>query len=246
MILSTETHDDRLDVAWTASTVIAPEELLEVKLSLSLPEGAEERDAPVIMQAEWDLPYGLKQVTDAEPVFPVEISAESRTLTFRFLSAQETFGEMSASLELKGGGRVELNKVWISIFWPRTESDPEGLSAEGRRLLVAVVNFVRAGHDPYRNGHIFLADYVAFFADFLNIQIPEAIARMVSRELDIGLEGLPLDHERRLAIIHGLTSFYGIVRLQLEAEEECVEDDLRPVEILAQRELPDEDIEEEV
>ncbi len=135
--------------------------------------------------------------------------------------------------ELEGFGEIHINLAyntpdaptntisfanWVSVF-TRQLADGATLSDPLRKRLVDVVN------TRVRNGHIFLADFVSFFNDFLNVEIPDRIANILSGEFALQDEGLPVDHEKYLLIIKGETTFYGIERLELIYEEHCNESD---------------------
>ncbi len=216
MLLSTPATTSLLDVISTAPTVVQPGERVEVKIRIIAKNDCE------LLGLGWEAPKSLTQSSVAAG-FPVVLQAGQtfNTQTIFITTAQtEDFGEMQAHLRARNGSGEEITvdwTAWISIFTRRKADDPEGLSDELRKRLLDVVNA------RVRNGHIFLANQVAFCDDFLNIEIPGSTASLISE--DPIIEGLPVDPEQRLMIILGSLSFYGFEDIKLLAEEFCPESD---------------------
>ena len=158
--------------------------------------------------------------------FPITLAAND-SFDWEFLiqssKNQEGFGIIHSKTKLKledGESQDIITDTWLSVF-KEMLADKEGLSYELRKKLIEVINY------RIRNGHIFLANYELFFNDFLNINIPESIARFLSEEFGLPSEGLPVDDEIRYEVIIGKYSFYGIEELEMLAEEDCNESDSR-------------------
>ena len=221
MKLITPVHTTFLDIASTALTTIQPGETLGVLIHVTAIQACE------LVELGWKVPSVLKISPTPGPSLPIKLEA-GRAIdlqaTFASNAEQEGFGEVHASLKVSpAGGREETVtwSAWISVFKRQTADDPEQLSEELRHRLVQVVNA------RPRNGHIFLADFVAFFDHFLNIAVPKSIVIMLAQDLMLGAEGLPLSPEILLEIILGNKRFYGIDSLELIPEEECEESDDR-------------------
>ncbi len=222
MQLTTPTETPLVQVAATAPTVVQPGEEVVVTIAV------EARQPVELLALQWEAPEVVRLVPDQRLDLPVSLRAGERfeaRQVFLTDPQQEGFGEMHATLALRGEGETARTAAswtaWISVFEPMKAPDDEPLNDRGRRRLIEVVN-ARA-----RNGHIFLADSVAFFDDFLHILISERLAAVLAREFGFADEGLPLDRAAYLHVILGLLSFYGIEKLELIAEEECEESDDR-------------------
>jgi hypothetical protein len=220
MLLSTPAQTHSVDLTVTAPTVIPPGERMTAQVRVAAKQPCE------LTGLQWDAPQ-LLTLAPAEMPFPVSLPAGGAFETgaeFLSDSQREGFGELRAALQIRlpdGAEETLACVAWISVFTREVASDDEQLSDPLRRRLMEVVN-ARA-----RNGHIFLADYAAFFDDFLNVEIPQRIAERLSEEFNFPSEGLPLDAETRYEMILGNKTFYGIERLELIAEEECEESDDR-------------------
>lgn len=215
MLLSTPTHTPLLDVVSTAATVVQPGERLEVKIRVFAKKDCE------LLGLDWKAPTSLKQLS-SQTTFPITLSSGQSFETqviFSTDAQREDFGEMQANLRARAGSEeLTINwTAWISVFTRRRADSPEGLSNELRQSLLDVVNA------RVRNGHIFLADQVAFCDDFLNIEIPVPIASLISE--DTIIDGLPIDPEQRQMIILGMMTFYGFDDIKLLAMEHCPESD---------------------
>lgn len=138
---------------------------------------------------------------------------------------EESYAELRGSLVFRSGDASESRTAewnhWLSIFAQAAAGESEPLSDELRDRLIGVTNA------RPRNGHIFLADHVRYFADYLNILIPERLAAILAREFGLSDQGLPVDEEQYLLFAQGRRTFYGIEKLELLAEEYCNESDDR-------------------
>lgn len=140
-------------------------------------------------------------------------------IVFETLEDREGFGDITTKViynDPNGEIKTALFSVWISVFI-REIAEYSSLPDHLREKLVQVVNY------RPRNGHIFLADFVSFFDDFLNIEIPQKIAGLLADEFALDQEGLPVDKEKYISIIRGDITFYGIEKLELIYEEHCNE-----------------------
>lgn len=220
MLLTTPVRSTFADLAFIAPTVIQPGESAVVAVRVNAIQPCE------LLALVWNVPPSLKISPTTEPQLPVKLEA-GRTFALQatLVSAgQEGFGEIQASLQARlASGQAEKVtwSAWLSIFKRQSAAGMEQLSDELRRRLVQVVN-ARA-----RNGHILIADFVAFFDHFLNIEVPRSIAILVAQEMNLPAEGLPLSPEMFLEIVLGNKRFYGLDSLELIPEEECVESDDR-------------------
>ena len=70
-----------------------------------------------------------------------------------------------------------------------------------------------------------MADHVRFFSEFLNVEVTAEIAAILTDELLLEEEGLPVNEEIFYAIVTGQTQFYGMEKLELIYEEYCNESD---------------------
>lgn len=223
MKLNSKFTNDFLEVVITSSTVIEPQEkaLLHVHWT-ALQECSivsvsfELENAPVKILTGDELLEQFPKIMAAGDSFEWEFPIHS-------VKDQEGFGIIHSKTILKLEGSESLGlktDTWLSVFKDELAA-VDGLSYELRKKLIDVVNY------RPRNGHIFLANYELFFNDFLNIKIPESIARFLSEEFDLPSEGLPVDDEIRYEVIHGNYTFYGIEELEMLAEEDCNESDSR-------------------
>lgn len=222
MLLTTPVQSPEVDILSTAFTVVQPGDLFSIKINITAKQDCELRDI------SWQVPQSLAPESNGQQ-FPVTLAAgESIDIKSDFSTdaTREDFGEIRLSISLRveaetGGEKTVESVTWLSIFTRQTAADPDQLQMALRQRLLDVVN-VRP-----LNGHIFLADYEAFFTDFLNVEIAAGIAAGLAEEFGLPIEGLPLDAERRMLIIHGKMSFYGIEKLELLAIEDCEESDDR-------------------
>ncbi len=223
MILNSKFTNDFLEVVITSSTVIEPEEkaLLHVHWTAlqkcviaSVSFEVENTPVKILSSDELleQLPLTLAANDSFEWEFPIQSTKDL-----------EGFGIIHSKTLLKfedGESKDLKTDTWQSVFNNELAAR-DGLSYELRKRLIDVVNY------RPRNGHIFLANYELFFNDFLNIKIPESIARFLSEEFDLPSEGLPVDDEIRYEVINGNYTFYGIEELEMLAEEDCAESDSR-------------------
>jgi hypothetical protein len=171
-------------------------------LEINLPESVEPQSQ--YMEINRELTQG--EVFDFETVLA---TSEDR----------EGFGDVRIAVTYNdAGGQSNTVQfaVWLSVFY-REVAGNSSLPDPLREKLVKVVNY------KPRNGHIFLADFVSFFNDFLNIEIPGKIANLLADEFALDQEGLPVDTEKYIGIIRGDITFYGIEKLELIYEEHCNE-----------------------
>lgn len=219
MLFTTNSGNESVSLQFTAPTVVEPGEKIKATLVLTV-------------KSKIDFQYMGWEFPDSINLEEIEGLEKSRTFepgdTFEYVvifgtdKYSEDYGLIKAAFVYSiGSEKVELSfEAWISIF-KRVKAAVEELSLELRKRLIEVVNF------RIRNGHIFLADYNAFFDHFLNIEVPDSVREFLAEEFGLPNEGLPVDPETYLLIIGGLISFYGIERLELIAEEDCNESDDR-------------------
>ena len=221
MQLTTPAGNEQVNTSVTAPTVVEPEQDVIVRLHISAFQNIE------LLALDFDIPEVLiKNEEEPSTSFPLSLQPEDtfeKDVIFKTHAGQEGFGLIKGKLvyniqEIENSIEFEL---WISVFKRVKAGDREALSTELRKRLVDVVNI------RDRNGHIFVADYVAFFNDFLNIEVPETVQEILAEDFQLPIEGLPVDEETRLQIILGNKTFYGIEKLELIPEEECVESDDR-------------------
>ena len=222
MLLTRPVSSNALQVSVAHRTAVQPGDRLEIELVLTAT-----RDA-TIQSLDWSatLP-GMTPDTSVPPGLPTTMAAgDSATLVAAFEThpTDETFGFLEGTLVVDAPGvapddaRVAW-RSWLSVLRREVASDPDGLSVSHRGRLVDVVNSDDAV------GHWMLADPWAFFDDFLNIDVPAAVRVQVGDALGLGDQGLPLDQETRHEIWIERKTFYGMVRMDLMPEEECVESD---------------------
>ncbi len=222
MELSVPINSPHFQLAITALTAIAPDEALDVALSLSATSDIH------LERLSWELPDVLSLAEADGLELPLHLSrgrSWSSRQRFRPSGNEEGFGEIRGSLSYLPEGGSTLQSVawkqWISIYSRESADEREPLSDELRQRLIEVVN----AHE--RNGHIFLSDHISFFKDYLNILIPEQLARLLSRDFGLADEELPVDPELYQLFRLGQRSFFGIDKLELIAEEYCNESDDR-------------------
>jgi hypothetical protein len=219
MLLSTPLRTDALLLSSTAPTAVAPGTVVPVRLEVAAVEACE------LLELRWTIPAHLGPSTP--PSLPTALAAqEARTFDLSFPTAVGADGggliEGALRLRRTGGSESTLTwSAWISVYSRERADDPKRLSDAHRQRFLDTVNARR------RNVDIFLANYGAFFDDFLNLELDPAIAASLSQEFGLPVEGLPLDSERRLDVILGRLSFYGIEDAKFLPEEECSEADDR-------------------
>ncbi len=223
--LSTETLSPKMHVTTTANTVWEPEKSWTVRIRLFVTQGSHRGDIRLI-RLDWeDLPerlafLGLEAVdeagetrTDLPLPIPMETGLELRC---RFRANGETFGLIHPVIHMEIDDRIEstaLEPFWLSMYHRAEIGNERELSDPLRQRLIEVVNARR------RNGFIFLADFGAFFDDFLNIRLPETITAELAGQMGLPIEGLPVDPKTRLQVILGKKTFYGIEEFLLDPEE---------------------------
>ena len=220
MLLTTTTQIPELGIASTALTVVEPGDAVEVRVVVTASQAVE------LLDLSWDNPTTLHPNSTRTTIsFPASLQAgdvAQGDVVFTTETGHPDFGLMTASLRCRrpDGSETTVSwETWISVFPREQATDPRGLSDEHRERLVTVVN------DRDRNGHIFVANFVSFFSDFLNLVVPPGSVGILSQEFDLEDEGLPVDEETYQLIILGLMSIYGLVRLELLFEEDCPETD---------------------
>lgn len=230
MILTTPVATPTVEIQMADRTVIEPGSRLYVKLQIVA------RQPCTITGLEWNLPKMLRLDPESEPMelpMPLDEGQELAVAVIFFADERtEGFGEIEAALHLRAADSEAKVAwaVWISVFKravAREEDDTGGLSDPLRDRLLGVVNAVRTTDDPHRNGHIFLADPVAFFDDYLNIAIPDNLAMVLLERFALPTQGIPVSKDVYQDMALGVKNFYGMVRLELIPEEECEESDDR-------------------
>jgi hypothetical protein len=222
MHLSLHVSSEFFEMTAAAPTVVEPGEEMAVTIELRALARL------TIGQISWTIPDNLTLALAGEPpAFPVSLE-EGATWRFEQLFAaapgKEGYGELAGELIYHPDGSEVRSldwKHWISIFGKVTADETAPLSDELRDRLLGVTNA------RPRNGHIFLADHVRYFADYLNIVIPERLAAILARDFGLADQGLPVDEEQYILFCQGLRTFYGIEVLELIAEEHCNESDDR-------------------
>ncbi|HKJ67454.1 MAG TPA: hypothetical protein VKA68_05820 [bacterium] len=239
MELSHTITTDRVTIISTAPTVIEPARPYTVRIRITA------RQSLTLHALTWETPDLLSEGwLESSASFPLDLEPEDTfqaSVVFRIPDDSEGFGEIQLQLtgDSSESGAFELDWAhWISVWQPAKPDAREPLNDQLRRRLIQVVN-----HRP-RNGHIFLANWVAFFRDYLNITVPEAAASSIAEEFGLPAEGLPVEPEVYEDIARGKVTFYGIDSLELLAEEDCVESDDRfdadGVREVARQEVDDE------
>ncbi len=233
MLLTTTTQVPELEILSTAPTVVELGQAVEVHVRIAASQVVE------LLELIWNNPTTLLPDTAAPTMsFPSNLSAgdvAEGDVVFTTAAGRRDYGLMTATLRFRRQDGTEATaswEAWISVF-PREHADAQELSDDHRNRLVSVVN----ARD--RNGHIFVADFVSFFSDFLNLVVPAGTAGFLSQEFELDEEGLPVDEETYQLIILGLMSIYGLVRLELLFEEDCPETD-EYVDLSAMREVKQE------
>jgi hypothetical protein len=217
MELTSHFNAPGLQLTLTGPTVVAPGEDVVIKLMITALKNCS------IGTLMFILPDAV--FSDTNPIDIGQNLEEGQALEKEFLFTTKPGSEGSGEIEFilhyaLGGSETTTTEFanWISVF-KREIADGSELSDPLRERLVKVVN------SRSRNGHIFLADFVSFFDDFLNIEIPGRIAEILAQEFAFEEEGLPVDQEKYISVINGEFSFYGIEQLELIYEEECNESD---------------------
>jgi len=250
MILKTPTTTPTVEIEMIAPTVVAPGARLKVVFQATALQTCEftslDAKAPGTIRLDPELgllefpgPFeegGTRIDPGAEPLeFPVPFEeGQTRFFPMNFItdSEREDFGELEFTLGIRTS-ESETNvtwPVWISVFERATvheEEDTGGLSDRLRDRLIAVVNAARTTDDPYRNGHIFLADPVSFFDDYLNIEFSIRLAKVLLAGMVFQDGAIPVSKEVYGAFALGLKHFFGILWVELIPEEECEESDDR-------------------
>jgi len=220
MQLITPVYNEYIELNSSSPTVIAPGEKLTIQVSTTAFQQCE------IISFNWVTPL----VIDSNPVdykeeFPIQLEKNQNfefEINFNTSSNEEGYGDTGFRIDLKTPEGREIFvewSTWISVYKPVTASDNEELDIGLRQRLIDVVNA------KTQNGYIFLGNYLSFFNNYLNIQVPDSIATIITEEMGLPNEGLPVDSETLLLLMLGKTTFYGITKLELIAEEDCIESD---------------------
>lgn len=223
MYLSLNLQSDFFEMTTSAPTVVQPGGEMIVVIELTA------RTELTIGQILWNIPDQLTlAAAGGEPALPVSLDAGATwrfEQLFKTETGKESYGDLAGQLVYHPGDGSEALTLdwahWISIFEKVTTDESAPLSDELRDRLLGVTNA------RPRNGHIFLADHIRYFADYLNIVIPERLAAILAREFGLADQGLPVDEEQYILFCQGLRTFYGIEVLELIAEEDCNESDDR-------------------
>jgi hypothetical protein len=223
MLLVTPARTSLFQSIVTGPTVVAPGDPADLKVRVTALAACE------LAELAWQTPAGLAaNIRPLGSPFPVRLAPSQEIAIETTIGTQrgaETFGEIHLTLRARpivGTVTNDLKadvELWLSVFERASADDRAPLSDPLRERLVNVVN------SRARNGHIFLADYVRFFDDFLNIAVPDSAAVQIGQSVGLPAEGLPLDPETRQQIVLGVKAFYGIERLLLLRQDECVDAD---------------------
>ncbi len=230
MLLTIDQEVPPLRVHATTPTALAPGEAFTQTLSVY-------SSTTIWLHAiEFVTPDGVAVDEDSySDIFPYHLHANDTVqfeVAFGTQVGNETFGTINGHVYFSQfhpeeatsqQARDEEQSIhwqnWVSVFQRAHAFYPQPLSNALRQRLMDVTN----SHP--RNPHIFLADFVRYFDDFLNIRIDEAAAASIAEELPFATQGVPLAPETRLLIAQGKMQFYGIEDFTLLAEEECDECD---------------------
>jgi hypothetical protein len=222
MLLTTYYTNDFFEISCSCPSVIQPGEELQVDLHIIALKSSKLNS--IIWNLEGVTNKAIKN--DKENLmFLLDVQeGESfdRKITFNTEFGKEGFGEIQMTLDFSIAGEATKTidwKFWVSVFKKVTAENKKALEDDLRKRLVDVVNARK------RNGHIFMADHVRFFSEFLNIEVPDEIAKILNDELLLEEEGLPVNEELFYTIAIGQTQFYGLENLELIYEENCTESD---------------------
>jgi len=220
MLLTTPVRNDLIELSSTAPTVIRPGDKLKIQIKTTALQSCE------LTGFYWKTPAVIDSKPELyEDKFPLKLEegqGSEFTIIFATKAGEEGYGDIITGLKFKTPDGKEISvewSAWISVFKLAMTSDTESLSFELRQRLIDVVNA------KVQNGHIFLGDYLAFFKNYLNIQVPDSIADTIAEEIGLPYEGLPVDSETLILLMLGKMTFYGITRFELIAEEYCTESD---------------------
>lgn len=219
MLYTTHASNEFVALRFTAATVVEPGKKISALLELTFYKDL------VFQYSSFEFPQSMtmEEIEGLDKPKAFKAGDQLKTsVIFLTDNFSEDFGLIRLALTFQSDQeKIDLvEDVWISIFKKAKAAEQE-LSLNLRKRLIDVVNF------RPRNGHIFLADYNAFFEHFLNIIVPKTVREFLSEEFGLPNEGLPVDPETYHLIIGGDTSFYGIQKLELIAEENCEESDNR-------------------
>ena len=213
---------DSLLAQSTSPTVVEPGQSFSVAVTLI------SETAVTLQSVEVAIPEDVELVSNPIPeLMPYALEPGKRLtfeLGFETSRQHETFGLIRAVASFSTAAApdepIQLAwENWLSVFTRVVASYPQPLADALVQRLIAVANHT------LRNAHIFMADFVAYFDDYLNIDIPAEAVAGITDMLPFATDGLPLDAETRLAIAQGRKTFYGITDWQFEAEDECEEFD---------------------
>lgn len=205
-----------LTLVSTAPTALEPGAPLRLNWQITA-------ETPILISNPvWTVAGRLPDLPAADlPGFPLTLAAgESRNIDLELSTGlpQEGYGWIHLELPVRlTAENVETTvkwKHWLSVFKLEQAGAEPAISDSHRERLMGVVNA------DERNGHIFLADYLVFFREFLHLEIPPSLAELIVEGLGIPMEGLPLPEDEFLDIARGVKTFFGLDRLELLPEEE--------------------------
>lgn len=222
MLLTTFHTDEFFQISCSCPSVIQPGEDLQVNLHMTALKTCK------LNKIIWNL-EGItnKAAKNDEEHLAINMDVQEgksvdRKVIFNTELGKEGFGEIQMTLHFSIAGEAENTfhwNFWASVFKKVTADNKKALDDDLRKRLVDVVNA------RTRNGHIFMADHVRFFSEFLNIDVPDEIAKILNDELLLEEEGLPVNEELFYSIAIGQTQFYGLEKLELIYEENCTDSD---------------------
>lgn len=222
MLVTSAHKNEFIQISCTCPTVIQPGEKFQVDLNITAMKTCR------LSEINWDLAGIANRAVESEKE-RLELNTDllegksiDQQVVFTTSVGQEGFGEIQLTIGFSATGSMERSfkwNIWASIFQQVAASDKNGLEDDLRKRLVEVVNC------RTRNGHIFMADHVRFFSEFLNIELSATIAAILTEELLLKEEGLPVNEEVFYSIITGQYVFYGMEKLELIYEENCKESD---------------------
>lgn len=225
MVLPTPFTHELIELTLRAPTVVDPGDSAPLEVHLQARQDCvihditfTRRDVPARIAPDpaWATTRPLALSAGAEYRWRGELQTTDGLEGYGLLLLEVNFGDPTdptTPVSLHGN-------AWLSVFAP-ARAATDGLDDALRERLIGVTNY------RPRNGHIFLADYAAYFRDFLHIEVPPEIASALAEDFGLPDEGLPVDEETRYEILIGRRTFYGIEYLELIAEEECNESDDR-------------------
>jgi len=222
MKLTKSFREKPVEIAITVPTVVEPGDRFIAAITLKPNENITLEDL------SWETPGIIyKNVSDLYETLPVAIEAGTQysfDVEFYTSEGSEGLGEIKHLLHINTLTDSTIYSTvdhWISVFTSEEPSISQPLSDEFRDRLISVVNA------RTQNGHIFLADSVGFFRDYLNLHIPKSFAAQLYEIFGVSPDELPVVSEKYQDFRRGILQFYGIDELILLAEEDCEESDDR-------------------